>query len=138
MIIGQALKVLPENYLNSLTSQDIIKIFGSQEYQNEDKIKRYFAAKNFKELVKELDANKYDLNDVFYIFLNSCLEIIKVLEKPYYDSDMKKYKNLWSLSSVTLLFEEIYKQLDKLRNYSNYKEYDAMIYICSLLNFKLD
>lgn len=133
--ICYALNCIPSNVLNSMSFLDISTIFGSQSIQNNIKIN--FAAKNFKELVYEIDNNDYNLNIVLYDILNVCLDIIKCLEKPYTESYVTPYIKLWSFESATNMFNEIYSQLEKLRNFSNYNYYNSLIYIFSLLNFKL-
>ena len=136
-IICENLSYLNDNTLHALTKSDLEFLFGYKLSSNSEKFKKDIASKDFFALCRDIDSYEGDMNLLFYDILATCLEIVKVMNKPYSDSFVSPYVKKWSIENVLAFYNIVFDQIDKLRNYSNYSTYNSLIYICSLLNYNL-
>ena len=139
MHMCQRMNLLSMSELSSIPTSDIKFLFTCGEHYNNDRFKEAIASRSYIVATEEIESYEGELSLLFYDILNTFLEIIKVLEKPYTDSPVKKYveAKLWDIQSAKAMFNVSYEQLEKTRNISNYPPYIALNYICSLLQFNL-
>ena len=137
-IMCQAASYLPKDVMHNISKSELEALFGYEIKHNTETFKVAIASRDFKVAIQEIEAYEGDLSLLIYDMLSTFLEISKVLEKSYSDSFVKPYINKWSSKSVVSMFNIAYEQLDMLRNYSTYSPYVSLMYICSLLQFKLD
>lgn len=136
-LICLAMRHIPNSELHNISKVQLQSLFGHQSTYDTQKFKISIASRNFKLAIKEIEFYEGDKSLLIYDILSTFLEIAKVLEKSYSDSFVKPYVNSWNHNSLQMMYDITYEQLDLLRNYSNYSAYDSLVYICSLLQFKL-
>ena len=137
-VMCQAAAYLPKSEIHNISKSELESLFGYEIKHETETFKTAIASRNFKVAVQEIEAYESDLSLLIYDMLSTFLEIYKVLEKSYSDSFVKPYLNKWNVTSVVNMFNVAYEQLELLRNYSTYSPYVSLMYICSLLQFKLD
>lgn len=128
---------LSRSQLSRLSRKEIESIFGYFYTADSDAFKLAIASKDFASAIREIEAYTGDLSNLFYDILSSMLEIIKVIEKPYSESQLKPYSKLWTKQSASKYYEIVYDQLSEIRSNSMYDPYNSLVYVCSLLKYKL-
>lgn len=137
-LICLAMSHLPKSELHNISKAQLQSLFGHQSIYDTQTFKLSIASRNFKLAIKEIESYDGDKSLLIYDILSTFLEIAKVLEKSYSDSFVKPYVHKWNSRTLQMMYDIAYEQLNILRNYSNYSAYDSLVYICSLLQFKLD
>ena len=131
------LMCLPKSIRFSLSQNDIEQLFGHKDFYDVEKFKQAVAARDVRTLFNSVESFEGELSLLLYDILATLLEITKVLDRPYTESFVKPYVQLWDIASVKYMYEVAYDQLQKLRNYSTYLPMNSLLYTCSLLKFKL-
>ena len=135
--ICRRLELLPNQSLFSITSSDIQFLFKASVGHDLERFRDAIASRSYSQCMIEIENYAGELSQMFYDILNTLLEIIKVLEKPYIDSPIKKHISKWNIQSAKAMFNVTFDQLEKLRGNAKYPPEIAIMYTCSLLQFKL-
>lgn len=137
-LVCNSISYLPKNIIHNISRSDLKSLFGYSVEHDSMSFKTAIASRDFKLAVNEIESYEGDLSLLLYDVLSTLLELFKVCEKNYSDSFVKPYVQKWDRASIVNMYNEVYSQLDMLRNYSTYSPYISLMYICSLLQFKLD
>ena len=121
--------------LLDLSESKIAEMFGCVKSIDDSLFKRGIAAKNFNYVVSLLDNYDGDLVNILYAVLSTMVELDKLMDNKYTDSDLRQYLKLWSRRDLYYMFMHGYDQLKKSRTIS-YDMYNGLIYLFSLLQFK--
>lgn len=124
----------PSNLLD-LSESEIAEMFGCVKSSDDALFKLGIAAKNFNYIVSLLDKYDGDLVNILYAVLSTMVELDKLMDNKYADSDLRQYLKLWSRRDIYYMFMHGYDQLKKSRTIS-YDMYNGLIYLFSLLQFK--
>lgn len=125
----KSLSLLDAKLTHSMSKDEFEALFAYSSNCNIDRFKSSIAARNIKVALIELDKYDGDYSTLIYDVLSTFIEIAKVFEKKYSDSFVKKYMNVWNPDFLNYMYDLTFEQLEKLRNTSTYKSYDAMVYI---------
>lgn len=127
--------VHPED-LYHMNDDEIASLFGCADVSTEAQIRKGVASKNFKYLVDVLD--KYDdtADNVIYAILQTMIEMDKLKDNKYTQSDVQEYAKIWTREDIYYMFMHSYNELKKLRSSSSYDSKLSLIYLFSLLNFQ--
>lgn len=136
--VCNACNFLGNSRLQEVSTYTTMCLFGYGITFNSEKFKQYIVSKKFKYLMYQIDSYDGDYSNLFYDIFSALLDIAKVIEKPYTDSYAKGADKIWTMKEVKYLFNTAYTQLNILRNNSSYSAYNALIYVCSLLNFRIN
>lgn len=137
-LVCNSISYLPKNTIHNISRSDLKSLFGYFVEHDSMSFKTAIASRDFKLAVTEIESYEGDISLLLYDVLSTLLELFKVCEKNYSDSFVKPYVQKWDRVSIVNMYNEVYSQLDMLRNYSTYSPYISLMYICSLLQFKLD
>lgn len=127
-----AMKSLKSRELIQLSNEDLMKVFGYQEQSSESMLKMGIAARNFNYCMSVLDSfSEYD--SIYYIILQTLLELDKIKSTKYAQSDLHKYSKLWTPNDIYHMFDHTYNELKQSRSMSTNIE-SSVIYLLSLIN----
>ena len=132
--ICRAIKASDQNELYRMSDNDIAALFGHEDEATEQNIRKGIAARNFGYLMKELP-NIDDLNNVFYTILQTMIELDKLKDSKFAQSDIREFANKWIRPDIYHMFNQTYQLLKKSRSASFDLE-DSIVYLFSLLAFK--
>lgn len=134
--ICACMQTIPVESLFALSDKEIAKLFGKQDIASEKDLKVGIASRNFSYLIKLTDQYE-DVDSIFYIILNTMLEIEKILTNKYAQSDIREYEKRWTLEDMYNMFMNTYEMIRKSRSsqYSGNTK-DNLVYLFSLLKFE--
>lgn len=124
----------PSNLLD-LAESEIAEMFGCVKSSDDSLFKLGIAAKNFNYMIGLLDKYNGDLVNILYAILSTMIELDKLMDNKYTDSNLRQYLKLWSRRDIYYMFMQGYDQLKKSRTMS-YDMYNGLIYLFSLLQFR--
>ena len=136
-LLCRSLNCLPESKIAGFTSAELCELFGYRADSNASRFKTAVAARNYAAMVQEIDAYTDDYSLLFYDILSTYLEIAKMLGRKYGESFVTPYLKLWNHQSLATMYDITYEQLNKVRSNSSYPPYIAIMYTCSLLQFRI-
>lgn len=122
--------------IDSMSNNQIAKLFGYNDVSLESDIQKAIASRNFAAGVKLIDNYSGDLDSVVYTFLQTMIELEKILTSKYSDSPLKDYAKLWKLQDVYFGFMNAYNELSKLRSNTSTDVKSSLVYLFGLLTFK--
>ena len=131
MCIGIA--ELPDS---KLSESDVIQLFGCSYTSTDDQIKKCVGARNFSEFIKLIDNYDDTLDKVLYSILSCMVELDKIKDNKYIQSDMRGYDKYWTREDVYYMFMNTYSELKRLRSLSSYDMKNSLIYLAGLLKFQ--
>lgn len=120
------------NISNETTLNDIKYAFDISNETTDEDFKSRFIKKDYLSLVNMLD-NYEDLTNIYYLMLNSLLDIEKQITSKYKQANGS---NKWNLQDVYNMFMNVYNELKKTRKISSYSIRYSLEYLLSLLNYR--
>lgn len=133
-LMCESMSQVPPEELFALSDKQLLAMFGKSEESSEAEIREAVAAKNFSRLMNILESYTGDLDNIFYTILSTMIEIDKLFEAKYAQSDIKDYVKRWMEPDVYNMFMNTYAEIKKLRSYST-DAYSSLVYLFSLLKF---
>ena len=118
-----------------MNEKELAHTFGRFDESTDSQIKIGIASRNFKYLIAVLENYTGDIDSIYYIILNTLLELDKISDNKYTQSDLRKYVSGWNKTNIYYMFMNTYDELNKLRSHSSYKVEDSLIYLFGLLQF---
>lgn len=134
--ICKSLTCADKHQLLGMTDSQLAELFGCADTSLESDIQKAIAGRNFVSGVKLLDMYNGDMDSIMYTFLQTMIELEKILTSKYSDSPLKDYAKLWKLQDVYFCFMNAYSQLAKLRSNTSTDVKSSLIYLFGLLTFK--
>lgn len=137
---GQAYNLCNElsylgSYINKVPDEDILFMLKLEDSSTEDQLMVATAAKSFTSVMRIVDNFDGDLNYLINCFCHVAIELDKTFTNRRTETIVSKYIKKWSMEDIYNFFEQCYTQTLKLRSYTNYKVYDCIVYLASLLKF---
>ena len=112
---------------------DILDAFGYSHISDVDMLKSSIIQRNFKKCMKCI--RTIDLNKVYYTILNSMVEMENIMSNPFYKSNLRKYKKLWTFQDVYNMYQITYYFLKQSRSY--YFDIESnIIFVLGLMMFQ--
>lgn len=119
-----------------ISENDLSLAFNCKNLVSETQFKQGIAARNYKYCKNIIEEYPDALEGLFYSILNAVLELDKITDNKYAQSELRSYANNWSKSDIYYMFMNTYEELKKSRNYSSYDIKSGLLYLISLLPFK--
>lgn len=121
--------------LRAMTDVEIAAMFGKDTSYTDKELRQAIASKNFKRVLKCVPsfADRYDA--VIYDFLSVAVELDKLFDNKWVDSDLSEFAKKWSRVDIYNLFMQSFHQLELLRSVS-VDPLNCIYYLAALLGFK--
>lgn len=127
-------KISPEVILR-LSEDSIAKLLGKRSDYTDSHFRKGVASKSYTYLVDVVDNYSGELSNLLYTILHTLLDIEGVLSSKYSESDLKIYSDRWDAEDVYNMFMQTYREIERLRTYSQ-DMYCSLMYLISLLSFR--
>ena len=124
-----------QEYLNTLPDETIQQLFGHEDVSTQSQIRKGVAARNFNYLLNLVSNFDGQLDSIIYTVLQTMIDMDKLKDSTYGDSDIKEYVNKWTREDIYYMFMHAYDQLVQLRSLSSYDIENSLTYLFSLLQF---
>lgn len=132
--ICKSIKAANMSKLNNLTDAEISNLFGYDATSSESNLRRGIAARNFNYLCSEMSKID-DKSTIYYTILQTMIDLDRIKDNRYYQSDIKEYEKKWTRPDIYYMFNHTYEMLKKSRLLSFDIE-DSLVYLFSLLAFQ--
>lgn len=113
----------------------LIYTLGANLTVSESDFRYGVATRNFKYCISVLDRYNDDKNALFYVFLQTMIDLEKMMADRRFKSDLKDYARLWNINDIYNMFMNVYSEIERSRNISAYDIDSGIIYLLSLLQF---
>lgn len=128
------------NSLSNLRSRrcsdlELYSTFKSVSTATDIKFRKFFASKHYGGCKYIIDNYPGQLDTLFYTILNTLIELDKITDSKYGESDIRGYEDLWTKSDIFYMFLHTYEEIKRSRKYSTYSTANGLLYIVSLLLF---
>lgn len=120
------------NISKETTLQDIKYTFDINNETTDEEFRHSFMKKDYVKLIDMLERYE-DLTNIYYLMLNSLLDIEKQLTSRYKKANDS---NIWNLQDVYNMFMNVYHEIKKTRKISSYSIKYSLEYLFSLLNYQ--
>lgn len=135
--ICKSLSNANESELAKMSDSALEHLFGCSNEAADAEIRLGIAARNFKFLCKSLNTYEGDKDSLYYVILQTMIDMEKLLTSKYFDTDIKEYKKIWKLQDVYYMFMHTYEALANSRSSDvSVSTESSLIYLFSLLTFK--
>lgn len=122
-----------EEPISIVDRYDILDAFGYSHISDVDMLKSSIIQRNFKKCMKCI--RTIDSNKVYYTILNSMVEMENIMSNPFYKSNLRKYKKLWTFQDVYNMYQITYYFLKQSR--SSYFDIESnIIFVLGLMMFQ--
>jgi predicted nucleotidyltransferase len=121
---------------SSYDDKTLSKTFGCIDSTTENQFRIGIASRNFAYSLSILESYSDNIDQIFYAILNTMLELEKLMDNKYAQSDIKEYVSNWTKPDIYNMFMNTYEELKKVRSHSSYKVENSIIYLLGLLQFK--
>lgn len=129
------LMMLSSEKQQSLTLSKACKLFGVTSKSAEQAFRLNIAGKCFSNLIKLLDVYTDDPQSIFYIILQTMIELDKIYDVKWANSDIKEYKGLWRREDIYYMFSHTYAKLKDARSTTTDVR-ETLVLLFSLLNYE--
>lgn len=123
------------NKVNFADLTSLAKLFGCSSLTNESQLKVGIASRNFGYCLTVLDSYGEDINSAFYTILSTLIELEKLIDSTYGQSELRQYIKAWTHADIYYMFMNTYDALKKSRSYTSHDIYDSLVYLLGLLQF---
>ena len=112
-------------------------LFGCSNEAADSDIRIGVASRNFRYLHRTLSNYEGDKDGLYYVILQTMIDMEKILTSKYSDMDIKEYKKFWKLEDIYHMFMHTYNELVKSRSSSTSSSIESSLYfLFALLTFK--
>lgn len=119
--------------LYKFSDEEIASFFGHSNVSSESQIRKGLAARNFKYLVDVLDKLE-NVDNLYYVLLQTLIELDKLKDGGYVQSDIKSYVKCWKREDIYYMFSNVYSELKRSRIYQIDVK-SSLIMLFSMLQF---
>ena len=126
------------NYLDviDVTDAQIDNIFAMDHNSSDNQFRLGVASRNFKYLIDTLEEYPGNMDSLYYVILNTMVEIDKLKRTRNNYTDISQYLKYWEYEDIYNMFMNTYEELKRLRSNTSYDMKESLIYILSLLQFR--
>lgn len=121
--------------LDSMTDLEIASLFGKDTSYTDKELRKAIASKNFRAVLTCAQSFSDNYDSVLYTFLSVAVELDKVFDSKWVESDLSEFAKLWTRTDIYNLFMQAYHQLELLRSMS-LDPINSIYYLAALLGFK--
>lgn len=132
--ICSAMSKLPKGHKYPLA--DLSATFNCEYSVSEAQFKEGIAAKDFRFCKQILDNYPDDIDGLYYSILNVLLELDRITDNKYAQSDYRPYADNWTKSDIYHMFMNTYEELRKSRQFASYNTQIGLMYLISLLPYR--
>lgn len=132
--ICRCMSFAPLEELFNLEDSEILKIFGLADSSTEAQIRAGVASRNFKYLTELID-NYDNVDSVLYTILQTMIELDKLKDNKYAQSDIRDYAKYWTREDIYYMFNNTYSQLKKSRSSGAIDNKLVLTYLFALLKY---
>jgi len=134
--VCSCLNMADSNLVKQYSSKVLADLFGHRDITSSEQLKIGIAAKNFGYSLSVIESYSEDLSGVFYVILNTLIELEKLTATPHASSALKDYAKIWNISDVYHMFMNTYAELEKSRKLSAYDICSGAVYLLGLMQFQ--
>lgn len=121
--------------LFKLTDDQIVSLFGYSNKSTENQIKHGVASRNFRALLSVVSDYDGDVDTILYTILSTLIELEKIIDRKYSDSELQPYVKYWKLEDIYYMFMNTYDKLKQLRSMSIADPKNLLISLIALLPY---
>ena len=121
--------------INFANMSGLAATFGCSALSNEAQLRLGVASRNFAYSLSVLDSYGDDINAAFYTILSTLIDLEKIIDSTYSQSDLHKYVKVWTHADIYYMFMNTYDALKKSRSYTSHDIYDSLVYLLGLTQF---
>ncbi len=122
--------------LARMSDLQLATLFGCHQAVAEEEFRKYIAGKNFAALIKLLDIYEGEYDSLFYVILQTMIDLEKVVSSKYSNSDLKDFAKFWTVEDIYFMFMNTYDEISKLRSNTSADAENSLIYLFGLLPFQ--
>ena len=131
----RCMSAIPASMIYNLSDSELTKLFGCNDISTEAQIKAGVASRNFHHLLTLYEKYPDNVDSMMYTILSTMIELDKLMDNSYAQSDIKMYLKRWTRQDIYYMFVNTYQELQKLRSASSHDAENSLVYLISLLNF---
>lgn len=121
--------------LQSMTDAEIASLFGKEATYTDAQLKEAIASRSFRSVMSCLPSFVDRLDSVLYSFLSVAVELDKIFDNRWVDSDLSKFAKKWTRKDIYNLFMQAFHQLELIRSISA-DPTNCIYFLAALLHFK--
>lgn len=133
--ICRSMSMIPSTELYKVPKSELVRLLGYIDVSSDAQIKAGIASRNFKYLLDVAEKYQDDEDRILYAILSTMVEMDKLLDNTYAQSDLRQYVKQWSREDIYYMFMNTYQELKKLRSLSASDPMNSVIYLFGLLQF---
>lgn len=133
--ICNSLSLCKQSTLGAMSDTEIASMFGKDTTYTEAELRRSIASRSFGAVIRCLPSFVSNYDSILYSFLSVAVELDKVFDNSWADSDLSEYANRWIRVDIYNLFMQTFHQLELLRSISASAE-NSICYLAALLPMK--
>lgn len=135
--ICKSLSNADKDIIAAMPDRELEYLFGCSNKSVESDVRIGVASRNFKYLHRVLSTYEGDKDGLYYVTLQTMIDMEKVLTSKYSDLDIKEYKKFWKLEDVYHMFMHTYNELSYSRSSLTSSSIESSLYfLFALLTFK--
>lgn len=123
-------------HLHRMEDKDLLRTLGLEKDITEDVMIRYVAARNSAGVMSVVDSYEGDLQNLINGMCHVAIELDKAMDSKN-NTPFSEYVRYWTREDVYNYFEQSYTQILKLRSETGGNAYRCLVYLSSLLKFKV-
>lgn len=133
--LARCMSLISED-LSNVADSEIAQTFGHVVSYTDKNIRIGVASRNFRYLCRCLSDYSDNLDQLLYTVLGTLIDLDKLLDSPYSESDIKAYTKLWSREDIYYMFMHTYDRLKDMRTISVINSKDLLVSLFSLVQFR--
>lgn len=133
--ICNSLSMCKESTLRMMKDSEIASLFGKESSYTDSELKRAIASRSYRAVVSCAPSFVSRYDSVLYNFLSVAVELDKIFDNTWADSELSEYARKWSRADIYNLFMQTFHQLELLRSVSANAE-NCIYYLAALLPMK--
>lgn len=118
----------------SQTKQQLKIAFGKAQELDDKLIRPIIASKDFSKLMYVAEKKEGEEDSILYSILSTMLELEKITQNKYAESDLRPYLKNWKMKDIYNMFMQTYTQLKYLRSISPDPK-NILMYLITLMQF---
>lgn len=121
--------------LGAMTDAEIAELFGKDSTYSDKELRQAIASRNFRAVITCASTFSGNHDSVIYAFLSVAVEMDKIFDSRWVDSELSEFAKQWTRLDIYNLFMQAYHQLELLRSMS-IDPMNCIYYLAALLGFK--
>lgn len=121
--------------LQGMTDVEIARLFGKEKVYTDRQLKEAIASRSFRAVLSCLPSFVDRLDSVIYSFLSVAVELDKIFDNRWVESELSKFAKKWTREDIYNLFMQSFHQLELIRSISA-DPTNCIYFLAALLHFK--